>query len=195
MKAEPVGEDSLRIWLSDKELVRWGLSFDKSAPRNCASLRRLLGHLPSVTASSGGSRMVAELFPVEGGGVLLLSPCRAAAGSRWPAVYYIENEETLFSLAERWCQLPSQQPACTALYVFGEGYCLTVCPLEPLSESHRRLLAEYGRPAGRGEGAAAVCGEHGRLLCAPCALEKLAGKERHFTELAPPPQERPGPRP
>lgn len=176
MKAEPVGEDSLRIWLSDKELAQWGLSFEKSGPRNRAGLRRLLGHLPPEASSVGGSRLAAELFPVEGGGVLLLSPCRAAVGCRWPAVYYIENEEALFSLAERWCRLPSGQPACTALYAFDEGYRLTVCPLEPLPEAHRRLLTEYGRPAGRGEGAAAVCGEHGRLLSAPCALEKLGGK-------------------
>jgi hypothetical protein len=176
MKAEPVGEDSLRVWLSEKELVQWGVSFRK--PQICSrqGMRRLTDHVLKSTAYAGVGRLTAELFPVEGGAVLLLSHGRAPGGRRWPAVYYIEDEEALFALAHRWCLLEEKQPIYTALYAFDEGYRLTVCPCRQPTEAHRRLLAEHGRFLGCGEAAGAVCSEHGRLLAAMDALEKLGGK-------------------
>ena len=176
MKAEPIGEDSLRVWLSAKELAQWGLERTESRTYTRQGVRQLIRYVQESAGYGPVKRLSAELFPVEGGAVLLLSPYRTGGGRRWPLVYYIENEDILFSLAEKWAAVPAKAPPSTAVYVYGQGYGVAVYPVEPLKESYRRLLEEYGRPLGRGEAAAAVCAEHGRLLAAGDGLGRLVGR-------------------
>ncbi len=173
MKAEPVGEDSLRVWLSEKELGIWGVSLTPSTAPAGQGLRRLTRYILRRTGYPG-HRLTAELFPVAGGAVLLLSPGRGG-GFRWPAVYAIADEEALYALAQQWCCLSAEQPVVTGLYAGETGYRLTVNPVGSPGEAHRRLLREYGTLWGHGEAAVAHCAEYGRLLAAPNALERLMG--------------------
>ena len=175
MKAEPIGEDSLRVWLSAKELAKWGLGQVQSRTYTRQGVRQLIRYVQQSAGYGPAKLLSAELFPVDGGAVLLLSPYRTGGGRYWPLVYYIDNEEALFALAERWVALPAQAPPSNALYVYGEGYGLAVYPVETLAQAHRRLVEEYGQPMGRGEVAAAVCAEHGQLLAAGDGLGRLLG--------------------
>ncbi|MBQ5840649.1 MAG: hypothetical protein IIW40_01705 [Clostridia bacterium] len=176
MKAELIGENSLRVWLSAKELTQWGLGRAESRTYTRQGVRQLIRYVQESAGYGPVKRLSAELFPVDGGAVLLLSPYRTGGGRCWPLVYYIENEDDLFSLAEQWTALPAKAPPGTALYVYGQGYGVAVYPVETPTEGHRRLLEEYGRLMGRGEAAAAVCAEHGRLLAAGDGLTRLLGR-------------------
>ncbi len=176
MKAEPIGENSLRVWLSAGELVQWGLGPTDTRAHTRQGIRQLIRYVLDSAGYPPAKRLSAELFPVDGGAVLLLSPYRAGGGRHWPLVYYIDGEDDLFSLAERWAALPTQSPPSTGLYAYGQGYGLAVYPVEPLTQAHRRLLEEHGRLLGCGEAAAAVCAEHGRLLAAGDGLGRLLGK-------------------
>lgn len=177
VKVEPISNGNLRIWLSDEDLCGSDAERSDNAENTWRLLRRVLqaaqmrlGHL--------GKHILAEIIPVAGGCVLLLS-ARKTVLTGGPLVYHIQSLDELYRLAERWIALPQREHTSSrnSLYEAQDGYDLVIYPAVQLTRRQTLLLREYGVPIGRGEVAAAAAAEHGRLLVAANALETLIGRE------------------
>ena len=176
MKIEPLETGSLRIWLSEEELNKWEL--DGEQPMRQPTVRRLLRQVFRRLDRHIPSRLLAELIPVAGGGVLLVTPTDRPCPQN-PAVYRIASADDLLDLCRQWSrQEGGAVPAC-CLYEHEEGYDLAVYPAEPMAPRQQHLLEEYGMLLGCGAGIAARCAEYGTLLSAGAL----------FTAPAPPPPE------
>ena len=160
MKVEQISGGNLRIWLSDEELRQEKLYPPGEETRRmaCRLVRRVLRDAPPP-----GDRLLAELIPVEGGGVLVISaappPVRSA-----PLVYRLSGPDALLDMTLQWREVPGEAPLTFCLYEQEEGYLLTVYPEGELSAARRGFLSEYATLLGSGEGMAAYAAEHGRLL-------------------------------
>lgn len=171
MKIESLSNGCMRIWLSSGELTRFGVSVE-TAQGSEQCIRRLLEAVLSAAARQQGERCapaLAEVIPVDGGCVLLLTPRRRAAGGA--LVFCPRDLEALYALAERWRDIPCAP--CTSLYELNTEYRLVVHTAGALPLRLRRLLSAYGEPLGYGAAAVAAVEEHGRPLCVGRALETL----------------------
>ncbi len=168
MKVEPISNGNLRIWLSQEEL-------DKQDREGEAwlCLRQVL-RTAQTRLSRLGKHILAELIPVAGGWVLLLSARRNSLAVG-PTVYRIADVGTLYRLAEQWAAVSAETPMSghTCLYETDGGYDLAVYPVPRLDRRLAALLRRFGTPIGRGEAAAACAAEYGRLLAAGDALGTL----------------------
>ena len=163
MRIEPLTNGSLRVWLSEEELDKWGIDSDGPAQRR--AVRRLLRRIFLQAEQPPPSRLCAELIPVDGGGVLLVTPS-GQIPSEGPWVYCFADTDSLLDFVGCWRRISSASPPYLCLYAQGDGYALAVYSAEPLSRYRHRLLNEYGRLKGVGEGVAAYLGEHSPLLAA-----------------------------
>ena len=152
MNIEPIQGGCLRVWLAEEELQQWGLG-DQPDRRQ---IRRLVRQALRTVGRRPG-RVTAELIPVLGGGVLLISP-QPYPEAEQPAVYRLEAD-ALLCLWERWPR-DDAGPVC-ALYEMEEEYRLAVYPDRPLSDRQMHLLLEYGTPLAGGAGAVAHAAEYG----------------------------------
>ncbi len=156
MHIEPIEGGRLRIWLSESE---W-----QEERENRRELTRLVRRAYAAAGHHPTGRLTVEMIPVEGGGLMLVTP--AHRPRRLPAVYWL-TEEGLLGLAHQWPRtVGGEEAPHLALYEGEGGYALAVYPLVPLTAAHQRLLTEYGTLWGWGEGAAAHWGEYGRLVAA-----------------------------
>lgn len=155
MNIEPIHDGLLRVWLTEEELPQWGLG---EVPDR-RQIRRLVRRAMAAVGQRPG-QVTAELIPVMGGGVLLISP-RVHWEAGQPAVYCLDAE-ALLDLWERWPK-EKPMPVC-ALYELGEEYRLAVYPEETLAPQQIHLLLEYGTPLAGGEGAVAHAAEYGTLV-------------------------------
>lgn len=173
MKVEPISNGNLRIWLSQEELDKQDREGDA-----WLCLRQVLQAV-QTRLDRLGKHILAELIPVAGGWVLLLS-ARKKLPAVGPTVYRIADVGALYRLAERWVALSADEPmnGLTCLYETDGGYDLAVYPTPRLDRRLAALLREFGTLIGRGEAAAACAAEHGRLLAAGDALSKLLFTER-----------------
>ncbi len=168
MKVEPISNGNLRVWLSQEELeehTREGEAY--------TYLRQVLQTAQSRLRRLG-KHILAELIPVAGGWVLLLS-ARRSQPAVGPTVYRIADVSTLYRLAERWVSLSASAPTSvrTCLYETDGGYDVAVYPTPRLDRRRAMLLKEFGTLIGRGEAAAACAAEHGCLLAAGDAFNAL----------------------
>lgn len=160
MTVEPIENGCVRVWLTDTELQEWGL--DQPQP-SAGRIRRLIRQVSAAAGWSGPRRVTAELIPVDGGGVLLISPwVRSPADT--PSVYHLQDGDTLLDLLRQWRYITEENLPSCLLYGGEGGYYLAVYPTEPLSDRRQHLLTEYGTLIGEGEGLAAHCGEYGTLI-------------------------------
>lgn len=183
MKVEPISNGNLRIWLSQEELDKQESEGDV---RLC--LRQVL-QAAQTCLGRLGKHILAELIPVAGGWVLLLSAHNNPSNGG-PTVYRIADVGKLYELALRWVEVSAKTPMNmhTCLYETDNGYDLAVYPAPRLDRRLVRLLREFSAPIGRGEAAAACAAEHGRLLAAGDALGRLVvtSRERRPPELSDP---------
>ena len=156
MTIESMGDGRLRVWLDDREAQ--GLLLHTEAP-NGRRLRRRVRQILTSAGQGDIGPVSAELIPVAEGWLLLICPLE---DSGLPPVYALAGVDPLLELMERWPHKGSQ-PVCS-LYEMGEEYRLTVYPTEPLTPLQKRLLGEYGRLVGVGEGVVAHTAEYGRLI-------------------------------
>lgn len=168
MKVEPISNGSLRIWLSQEEVEQ-----QESEGEAWQRLRQVL-QTAQTRLSRLGKHILAELIPVAGGWVLLLS-ARRTVPCGGPSVWRIADVGALYCLAERW---NLSVPAHISLYETENGYALVVYPAPRLSRQQTALLREFGIPIGQGDAAAAYVAERGRLLAAGNALERLTARGR-----------------
>lgn len=153
MKIEPIDNGNLRIWLAEEEIEEWGLD----DPRG-GGVRRLVRRALSAVGRRLTARTVAEMIPVEGGCVVLVSAYIPTIAL--PAVY-AADEEALAQIGARW-RVPKGEWA--QVYAMDEGYRLVVYSDDRLEEKSDALLREYAQPLGGGEGLAAHVAEYGRLI-------------------------------
>ena len=177
---EPIANGCLRVWLTDEEIEQWGLAADAATGR----IRRLVRRISAEAGWTEPIRVTAELIPVDGGGVLLISP--SVAAEETPLIYHLRDTDALLDLIRRWGRWDEPQPLCS-LYTYGEEYDLVVYAQQPLTLRQQCLLLEYGDPVPGGDTAAARCGEYGRLVQAGMDLSLLV------TECVPTPPEPPDP--
>ena len=150
MTVEPISNGNLRIWLAEDEIKDWGLT-DQSPKR----VRRLVYRALRAAGHRPAPRMVAEMIPVDGGCVVLVS-AEDAHRTR-PRVYAV-GEEVLAQVIARW-RPPIEGMA--QVYAVEDGYHVVVYSE---SESSEGLLCEYGEPLGCGEAVAAHSAEYGRWV-------------------------------
>ena len=149
----------LRIWLTEAETAE--------EPMDRRVVSRLVRRAMIAAGRRPMGRLMAEMIPVEGGSLLLVSPA-GRPDSRQPAVYRLADEAALAGLARRWHSRRdrSDTPPCLSLYEGEGGYGLAVYPVTPLTAEELHLLLEYGTLWGCGEAAVAHWGEYGRLIAA-----------------------------
>ena len=146
MKIEPIDGGRLRVWLSQTEAEQWNLHTDRPDPK---TLRRAAGRLLRGVGRRPAGRLAAEMIPVEGGCVVLVSP---VVHSRQPAVYGVP-QEWLAEVSARW------HPGWTdtaQVYAVGDDFHVVL-----YGDQAECLLREYGCPLGCGEAAAAHTAEYG----------------------------------
>lgn len=159
MTVEAITDHRLRVWLTDDEMEQWG--FDQETPP-MGRVRRLVRQIVTAAGWSDRCRVTAELLPVEGGGLLLVSG-EARVPAPWPVVYRLQDEDTLLGFMRQWGYIAEESSLC-AVYACEGDYGVAVYAPHPLSLRQQCVLDEYGTPAGSGEGAVARWGEYGRLL-------------------------------
>ena len=147
MKIEPISNGNLRIWLAENEIEEWGLEDSHGK-----GVRRLVRHALSAIGRCPTARVWAELIPVEGGWMLLVSP---AVHNRYPMVYAVATE-MLPQVYARWRPAVAET---AQVYAVEEGYHVVL-----YGERSDTLLREYGTPLGSGEGVAAHTAEYGRWV-------------------------------
>ena len=150
MTIEPISNGNLRIWLTEEETEEWGLS--DSRPDK---VRRLVRRALSAAGRNPTARAWAEMIPVEGGFVLLVTT--AVHRHAQPAVYALEEA----ALAQVVARLRLSPEETAQVYGMEEGYGVV---LYGEGEAADALLCEYGTPLGCGSGMAAHIAEYGRWL-------------------------------
>ena len=159
MKIEPIAEGRLRVWLNEEEAVRWQL--DRDVPAR-PGLRRFVRRVYKAAGYRPVDRLVAEMIPVAKGWLMLIGP--SSADQKSPAVYCLENADTLLTFIQRWRSVAdAPQPGCI-LYEWGERYHLVVYPEQPLSQEQQSLLNEHTELVGYGEVLAAHTAEYGNRI-------------------------------
>lgn len=176
MNIEPMDNGCIRIWLTEDEADRWGLSTVRTDRRR---LSRLVRRVMVSVGRRPGNRMTAEMMPVGEGWLVLLSPLLSPDAGE-PAVYHLPDADALLLLREQWCRLTGDtlDGALFSLYEQGKGYDLAVYPQSPLDPGQLHLLLEYGSLVGCGAGAVAHAAEYGRPI--------LVGKALTTPERRPP---------
>lgn len=190
MKIESLGCGRLKIWMSERDMNRWGLRFERMDAQDTATraaITKMLTVARQRDYPSAAEDLTVEAVPVEGGCVFLFTPRRPRPLFRMPPVqiYTISSADTLLRLGDA---LRRQSPLpLSSLYRMGEEYRLLVYPALFPSALDRRLLAEYTDWAGEGAAAAAWVEEHGTPVAVGNALSALC------QALGSPSQEPPGP--
>lgn len=174
VKVETIAGSRLRVWLTDKELEKWGI-LPQDRPDSRQNARRLVRRALHIARWHPAATLLAEVFPVDGGCIMLLSVPAKEEDGLAPTVYRLADADILCALAERWCRLPPEQGGMPGIVLCEreEGYDLAVSPVELLSDPRRRLLEEYGRRVGVGQAAVAAAAEYGRVLGTGNVLERL----------------------
>lgn len=147
VKIEPISNGNLRIWLAEDEIEEWGLGDSRGK-----GVRRLVRHALSAVGRSPAARVWAELLPVAGGGVLLIS---CPVHTHRPTVYAVEAE-ALPQVYARW--RPAAEETAQVYAVDGEYHVVLY------GERSDTLLREYGTPLGGGAEVAAHTAEYGEWV-------------------------------
>lgn len=145
MQVEGIANGNLRIWLTDEEADAWGLT------EGCRQgIRRLVRRALTAAGQRLTARVTAEMIPVEGGCVVLVSPM--VHKRRQPTVYRVDAA-ALAQVNARWHPL---WETTAQVYALDGAYCVVA------DGEAEGLLREYGCPVGYGEGAAAHAAEYGQ---------------------------------
>ena len=174
----------LRIWLTETDLERMGLSFDRldaSDPTTRLAMGQILLAAEQQTGFIPSGNLMVEALPIQNGCLLLLSPIgdsqswkpKRAGG---PYIYAVETAEQLLRLAENWKRFAVREellPA-SSLYRWDTHYRLIVYPAASFPPGMRQLLTEFTTETGEGDAAAAFIAEHGKALLIGNALPRLS---------------------
>lgn len=176
MKMEPLSSGDLRIWMNNEELCRWGLHIaDMKAgdPATDRALRRLLGLAKQRFLFYPSGTVTVEALPFDGGCLFLFSGHHRAAAVMLPQVYTLESADALLSFAKTLSAEDVGRLPYASLYREGERYVLIVYAGLGAPNNIRRLLGEFGTPAGEGYATASYVEEHLQAVTVGDALHRL----------------------
>ena len=147
MTIEPISNGNLRIWLAEEEIKEWGLA--EGRPDR---VRRLIRKALSAAGRRPTTRAWAEMIPVAGGCVVLVST--EVHRRNQPAIYGVEAA-VMQEVAARLRLSPGE----IAQVYEMDGTCYVLLFSE--GDGADALLREYGRPIGCGTALAAHIAEYG----------------------------------
>lgn len=190
MKMEPLPGGHLKIWMTHADMRHWGLTFEAIDAHDPATRRAIFKLLKIAEQQYGfhsNGRLTAEVLSFGNGCLLLLTsgehafPLPAAS----PSVYTVRNADDLLRLGENLSDAPRTPLPTASLFAWRREYRLILYADIPLSDSCRRILAEFAEPVADGAAIAAYTEEHGRALAIGNALQQLI-TARGFPEPTPP---------
>lgn len=192
MKMEPLKSGRLKIWMTQSDMQRFGLSFDTMNTRDAATrhaVLRLLNIAKQRHAFFACDGLTVEALPISEGCVLLLTPGghRRAYTPAKPTVYTIRNADDLLRFGNSLSRVPRHKLPAASLFGWEQEYRLILyADTDALTaEPCNRLLLEFAEPIANGYSAAAYTEEHGRALAVGNALEQLL-TARGSSALTPP---------
>ncbi len=170
VERERLGNGNYRVFVSDEELREWGLSFDGLDGNSPTTKALLSAILTAIGAEEewGADGVTAEAFPAEGGCFLLLSGRHRYARKRRrrPLIAVFSDADGLFSFSKA----VAETEAASALYTWNGNAVLVV---DTDTKREEALLWEFGAETAYGATAAAFLAEHGTLVFADHALQRL----------------------
>lgn len=176
MKIEPIDGKSVKICMTQHDMIWWGLCFENMSGRDRATnaaVAKLLTVLHRRTGMRFDGAVTVEAVETDDGCILLFTSRRHTPLSDrpLPQVYAIDSVDGLLAMREALTCFPALPSA--SLYGWGEGYRLVVYP----TASARRIrgLSEFCEWVGEGAVSAAFVDEYGTAITVGNALHLLCG--------------------
>ena len=178
MKMEPLKSGRLKIWMTQSDMQRFGLSFETMNTRDTATrhaVLRLLSIAKQRHAFFACDGLTVEALPISEGCVLLLTPegHRQTCSLPKPTVYTIRSADDLLRFGSSLSCVPKSQLPPASLFGWEQEYRLILYTDTLTTEPCHRLLTEFAEPIADSYPAAAYTEEHGRALAVGNALEQL----------------------
>lgn len=178
MKMEPLKSGVLKIWMSDDELRRWGLTFEALEAHTEPAYRALIKWLDIAEErfdfTVHGSAKV-EVIPLAGGCLFLVAPEAEKVTHTVcvPQIYAVANENELLRLGENLASVDAEGLPLASLYGWKQEYRLITYMGRRKQTGVRRVLSEFAELVEEGTGAAAFLEEHGTPIIRGIALHRL----------------------
>ena len=173
MKMERLCGGALKIWMSEQELLRWGLRFEQLSAHDRATgaaVRRLLQVARGRAALPEAGSITVEAVPFEGGCLWLFTPGHRVYCRMPPAqVFALKTADDLLQLGG-WLSTVSRVPT-ASLFGWGEEYRAVVYPGGGAWRDFCRRLTEFADPLD--EASAAFVEEHGTAIAVGDAFNRL----------------------
>ncbi len=177
MRIEPLSNGALKIWMSEEELGRWGLSFETLGTdkvRTHRALIKLLGIAKQRLIACPEEEMRVEIMALQSGYLFLITPekdCWSPVCS--PKIYAIADAEELLRLGENLAANHAGEMPLSSLYAWNKEYRLIIYGVTRKQSNEWRVLSEFARCVAEGNGAAAFLEEHGIPIIKGTALHRL----------------------
>lgn len=177
MKIEPPSGGVLKIWMSEEELGRWGLSFDTlgiDKVRTHRALVKLLGIAKQRLIGCSEEELRIEVVALHSGYLFLITPeCEKLPAACSPQIYAIADAETLLRLGENLALKGKRDLPLSSLYEWNKEYRLIVYDTCCKPAAEWRVLSEFANLVAEGDGVAAFLEEHGVPIIQGTALHRL----------------------
>lgn len=178
MKMEPLSSGCLKIWMTQSDMQRFGLSFETMNARDTATRQavfKLLNVAKLRHAFHVDEGLTVEALPIDNGCLLLLTPGRHRPlfALPQPTVYAIHNADDLLRFGNSLSHISQNDLPTASLFGWKQGYRLILYPDITTSEPCKRLLSEFAEPIADSYTAAAYTEEHGHALAIGNALQRL----------------------
>lgn len=180
MKMEPLKSGRLKIWMTQSDMQRFGLSFETMNTHDAATrhaVLRLLSIAKQRHAFFACDGLTVEALPISEGCVLLLTPegRRRTCMPAKPTVYTIRSADDLLRFGDSLSRVPKSKLPTASLFGWEQEYRLILYTDTDAAtaEPCNRLLTEFAEPIADSYSAAAYTEEHGRALAVGNALEQL----------------------
>ncbi len=177
MKIEPLNSGALKIWMSEEELQRWGLSFESLGTdkvRTHRALIKLLGIAKQRLVDCPEEEMRVEVIALHSGCLFLITPEKDSLQPICtPKIYAIADAEELLRLGENLAANHAGELPLSSLYGWDKEYRLIVYGASRQQSDEWRILSEFAQCVAEGNSAAAFLEEHGVPIIQGTALHRL----------------------
>lgn len=174
VKIEEIRTGCIRIWLSDEDMARYGITYRDMAQgeeRTDRMLRRILAVVAQYTGHAS-ARYTVEALDTGEGCLLLVTASAYTLAAEPPFVCAVTEPQRLFRLAADWCA--TQTAAYSELYVTPHGYIVVIHPDCGNASAQLQRLRRYADRVECGQAAAAAAAEYGTLTSQGDVLQRLA---------------------
>lgn len=191
MKIELLDDKTVKVVLSNADMVQFNLTYDEMDYKNPDTKRVILQLVDqikrevSVDLSTG--KLFIEAFPYADGGCILyvnlldISSSKAKQGSHkyktsfdTPIIFCFKDVSALAGLSKRLITKYGHIILKNALYLDQDKYYLLIYTYFKMDDQLLHLLTEYGQFYGKGSLVSSIIQEHAKELIASEALETLS---------------------